>query len=44
MSSYTAPANLHTKNTENGEATANFGIKTGLAQMFKVCILYLLIA
>ncbi|KAI9270432.1 pyridoxine biosynthesis protein pyroA [Phascolomyces articulosus] len=35
MSSYTAPANLHAKNTENGEATANFGIKTGLAQMFK---------
>ncbi|KAG2219665.1 hypothetical protein INT45_011849 [Circinella minor] len=35
MSSYTAPANLHTKNTENGEATANFSIKTGLAQMFK---------
>ncbi|KAI9488098.1 pyridoxine biosynthesis protein pyroA [Zychaea mexicana] len=32
--SYTAPANLHTKNAENGEAN-NFGIKTGLAQMFK---------
>lgn len=34
---FSAPTNLHSKATGNGEATeSEYGIKTGLAQMFKV--------